>query len=114
MKKIAIVGSRKFKDLSMVHKFVSTLPQDTIIVSGGALGVDSAASQAAKKKGLMVKIFIPDWFAFGKAAGMMRNSLIVDYSDEVYAFHDGTSRGTADTIQKATIAGKLREVFTEL
>ncbi len=113
MKKIAIVGSRKFSDLSMVHKFVDSLPPDTIVVSGGAIGVDSAASEAAKRKGLMVKIFIPDWFAFGKAAGMMRNSLIVDYSDAVYAFHDGTSRGTADTIQKAKAAGKLKEVFTE-
>jgi hypothetical protein len=54
---------------------------------------------------------MPDWFAHGRVAGLMRNSQIVDYAEEVFAFHDGTSRGTLDTIRKAREAGKLRKVF---
>jgi hypothetical protein len=42
----------------------------------------------------------------------MRNSQIVDYAEEVFAFHDGTSRGTLDTIRKAKKAGKLKKIFS--
>lgn len=42
----------------------------------------------------------------GKAAGFMRNQTIVDRSDEVYAFWDGESRGTKDTINKTLRARK--------
>lgn len=111
MKKVAIVGSRRWKNLSKVHEFVASLPPDTIIVSGGAMGVDSAATEAARRNGLPTKVFMPDWFAHGRVAGFMRNSLIVDYADEVYAFHQENSPGTRDTIRKAEKAGKLKKVF---
>jgi len=108
MKKIAIVGSRNYRSEGNVADFVSSLGDDVEIVSGGAGGVDSWAAKYAKGP---IKIFYADWDTFGKSAGVKRNTLIVDYADEVYAFWDGLSNGTLDTIRKAAKEGKLRGIF---
>jgi|ERR1035437_5399223 hypothetical protein len=110
-KKIAIVGSRKFRDLSMVKDYVDSLPEDTVIVSGGAIGVDKAAEEAAVAKGLTTKIFLPDWKSFGLKAGYLRNVQIVDEADEVVAFYDGASKGTAISMDLARKANKPLKII---
>jgi predicted Rossmann fold nucleotide-binding protein DprA/Smf involved in DNA uptake len=109
--RIAIVGSREYAKLDAVRKFVAELPADTVIVSGGARGVDSAAEQAARARGLEVKIFPALWGQYGKRAGFLRNRQIVEASDKVVAFWDGLSAGTLSTIQLATDAKKPVEVI---
>ncbi len=47
-----------------------------------------------------------DWKRLGKRAGFARNQTIVDDCDEVLAWWDGKSRGTAHTIGMARKAGK--------
>lgn len=108
----AIVGSRHFWDLDMVATYVGMLPLDTVIVSGGAAGVDVRATVAAVKRGMPKPIvFLPDWDRYGKRAGPLRNQQIVDECDILTAFWDGRSPGTADSIRRATYAGKLFKVF---
>ena len=107
--KIAIVGSRNYSKEGNVADFVTSLPEDAEIVSGGADGVDTWAIKHAGMRATTV--FAAQWNLFGKGAGMRRNSTIVEYADEVYAFWDGLSRGTLDTIHKAAKAGKLRGIF---
>ncbi len=104
--KIAIVGSRTYPDLNKVVEYVKALPEGTTIVSGGALGPDLVAEKAAKRRGLPTLIFLADWKAEPKEAGAIRNQTIVDHADEVVAFWDGISKGTAITIRKAKAAGK--------
>lgn len=101
MTAIAIVGSRDFPNLEMVQKFVESLDDGTIIVTGGARGVDQAAEDAALPLGLFVQVIKPDWNRYGRGAGMIRNTQIVKASDKVVAFWDGESRGTMDTVKKA-------------
>lgn len=56
-------------------------------------------------------VFKPNIESFGVPyAFFVRNGLIVKYSDEVYAFWDGKSKGTLDGIKKAKIAGKMIKV----
>lgn len=110
--KIAIVGSRGFRRLWKVNAYISELPKDAIIVSGGAYGVDALAVAAGRRYGLAVIEILPDWEKFGKAAGMMRNSDIVAQCDRLVAFWDGMSRGTKDSIDKARKAGKRVEIIT--
>lgn len=107
--KIAIVGSRDFDRLDLVVEYVKSLPPDTIIVSGGARGVDRMAAVAGYNAGLGVVEHRPDWTK-GPHAGFERNSLIVEEADKVVAFWDGKSRGTMDTVRKAANAGKPYEV----
>lgn len=92
--RIAIVGSRTYPDERAVREFVRSLPEGTIIVSGGAAGVDTWAAKAARKRGLKVVEHRADWEALGDVAGPIRNTAIVEDSDEIVAFWDGVSTGT--------------------
>jgi len=103
--RVAVVGSRDFPKLSWVREFVDELPDTTVVVSGGARGVDRAAEVAAAENDLRVESLQPDWSA-GRGAGLVRNSDIVARADIVVAFWDGASRGTMDTVGKAREAGK--------
>jgi hypothetical protein len=109
--KIALVGSREYKHLGLVVKYVKSLPADTIIVSGGARGVDSVAANTARDCGLEVEIIPALWNVYGRQAGMIRNGEIVRKADQVIAFWDETSRGTLDSIKKAKAQNKPLEVY---
>ena len=105
--RVAIVGSRNYCALWEVGRLVRALRAlDPVVVSGGARGVDQVAALAAAMNGLLCEIFPARWAALGKSAGMRRNQDIVDRSDAVVAFWDGSSRGTADTVDRATRVGK--------
>ncbi len=113
--KVAIVGSRDYPHLDFVRAIVQQIHRkypNAIIVSGGARGVDRAAEEEARRLGMRPpKVFLADWNAHGRAAGMLRNSEIVAESEIVLAFWDGRSRGTLDTITKAQAAGKRVFVY---
>lgn len=110
-KRVAIVGTRVYPHLDRVRSYIATLPPDTTIVSGGALGVDSTAEQAARARGLDVLIFRADWQRDGKGAGLKRNTQIVESADVVVAFWDGESAGTLDSIKKATKRNKKVVIY---
>ena len=103
--RVAIVGSRDYDALGLVRRYVRSLPKDTVVVSGGAIGVDSVAADEAQKCGLQTTVYLPNWKTFGKSAGFKRNSQIVNDCDLLVAFWDGVSRGTKDSIDKAAAAG---------
>lgn len=107
---VAIVGSRDYSNLEAVRAYVQSLPKDTVIVSGGARGVDSVAEQEARKCGLKVLIFPAEWEKYGKSAGYRRNVDIVTAADQVVAFWDGESRGTQHSINLARAQGKPLEI----
>ena len=78
-----------------VAEYVMSLPEDSVVVSGGAIGVDSVAVEAARARGLKVVEHLPDYKRHGgKMAPLVRNILIVDDSDEVIAFPAPWSTGT--------------------
>lgn len=109
--RIAIVGSRDYLNLDEVRDYVNSLPDDTIIITGGAKGVDKAAELAACARGLTVVIHEAEWNKHGKAAGPIRNTVIVNDCDKLVAFWDEQTPGTKDSISKAAKAGKLEQVF---
>ncbi len=103
--RVAVVGSRDWLELDKVTKFVKSLPDNTIIVSGGARGVDRVAEEAAVKHGLKVRVFEANWDKHGKSAGMRRNETIVQNSDKLVAFWSNNSRGTANSVLRALHKG---------
>lgn len=134
---VGIVGSRDFVHIELVEEFVAGLPSGTAVVSGGARGVDTAAETTARRSGLTVVSFrprrfdgqwlveritywpdgsqdlhdLPTVYRTFPAAAHVRNGFIVEFADDVYAFWNGRSSGTHDSIRKASDAGKLREVI---
>lgn len=107
--RLAVVGSRSFRDytdlektLSFIHKKVPI----TRIISGGAKGADSLAEQWARENSVDTQVFIPDWETYGKRAGFLRNKQIVDYSEAVVVFWDGKSKGSQHSMKLAKEQGK--------
>lgn len=101
--KVLVCGSRSFDDRVKVFERFSKLPQDTLIISGGADGADSLAELAAMEYHFPINVVKPDWEKHGRAAGPIRNIQMLDMNpDLVIAFYDGVSRGTAHTIKEAT------------
>lgn len=100
--KVAIVGSRNLTvDLK---KF---LPENIKeIVSGGAKGIDTFAKNYALENNIKLVEFLPNYKKYGIKAPLIRNTKIVEYSDVVFAFWNGTSRGTLDTIKKSKLFNK--------
>jgi predicted Rossmann fold nucleotide-binding protein DprA/Smf involved in DNA uptake len=115
MPRVAIVGSRPpthsehwpltyRKLIADVEAYVDSLGLETVVVSGGARGVDRAAICRAKKRGLVV-VEVPAhpalWDRLGKAAGHLRSRVIVDLSRREVAFTYGETPGTMSTIKYA-------------
>jgi predicted Rossmann fold nucleotide-binding protein DprA/Smf involved in DNA uptake len=110
--KLAIIGSRKYPGEAQVRAFVRSLPQDTTIISGGAVGVDTWAVNEAELLGLDTFVIRPDYEAYGRGAPIVRNRQIIRAADRVVAFWDGQSNGTAYTINAARRLGRPVDVFT--
>ena len=103
----AIVGSRGFNNYVGMRRILVLYPI-TQITSGGAAGADTLAAEWSAERGLPAPIiFLPDWAKHGRAAGPIRNQLIVDAADFVVAFWDGKSRGTLSTLRYAQKTNKL-------
>ena len=106
--KIAVIGSRSL-DVTELEKY---LPDDVSeIVSGGAKGVDTAAGLYAKKHGIPLTEFFPDYDTYGRSAPIRRNLEIIAYADQVMAFWDGRSRGTRFVIDRCLKSGKPIRIF---
>ena len=103
--KVAVIGSRGFDDYDLMVKTLDKI-KITLIVSGHAVGADKLGERYAIEKGIETKIFLPDWKNLGKAAGMIRNTDIINEAELVVAFWDGTSKGSADSIEKANKLNK--------
>lgn len=102
LQRIAVVGSRTGVSQEKVVEFVNRLdPEFTVLISGGAQGVDTWAAEAAEARGIRTVIILPNWKKYGKGAGLRRNTEIVLAADDVIAYWDMRSRGTFDTIKKA-------------
>ena len=97
--KIAIVGSRNIK---ISEKDIAEIVSDgDEIVSGGAAGVDSCAAEYAKRFGLGLTEFLPNYSLYGRAAPIVRNKEIVDFADKIVVFWDGSSKGSLSVINYA-------------
>ena len=81
-----------------LEKYVSKADE---IVSGGAVGVDACAASYARRNGMRLTEFLPQYERYGRAAPIVRNKKIVDYADRIVVFWDGRSKGTLSVIRYA-------------
>lgn len=119
---VAIVGARNHPHPSMVREYVRSLPKGTVVVSGGARGVDDAAESTASAIGLTVHVYrsgepavvrreihacaqrevveLSVMLPFREAA-LYRNTLIAIDCDRMVVFPDGSEGGCWDAARDA-------------
>lgn len=96
-----------YRVLQHVREYVAALPDDAVVVSGGAIGVDLEAAASARARGLEVIEHLPDYKTYtGRLAPLVRNKLIVESCDVLVAFPAPWSTGTWHAVRLATDAEK--------
>ncbi len=112
--KIAVIGSRDFKGSNLIPHYLDRELMkyyELSIISGGASGVDTIAKQYAFERQIDYIELKADWRTYGRAAGPIRNKLVVELAETIYAFWDGKSKGTLSVIQFARRLGKPYQVL---
>ena len=106
--RVAVIGSRNLS----VKNLEKYLPAGTSeILSGGARGVDSSARRYALLAGIKLTEFLPEYYKYGRSAPLRRNIAIIENSDLVLAFWDGSSPGTRFVIENCHRLGIPVKVY---
>lgn len=109
---VIIAGGRDFDDYDRLAAFMDqwTLdnnmgPDNTVFVSGEAVGADTLGKKWALSRGYKVLLYPANWNKYGKSAGYIRNKEMAEVSSHLVVFWDGSSNGTGNMIKVATIYG---------
>ena len=115
MKRVCVAGGRDFDKYAVVDWVLTSRyghePGSWIVVSGGARGADSLGERFAREYGLAIERYPADWKTHGNQAGPIRNAQMAEAADELVAFWNGFSRGTANMIEQMLTRGKPVHVF---
>ncbi len=123
MMRILVCGGRDFDDYNLLsrtlHEVVQSAvksPQDniykdTVIIHGWAKGADTMADKWAFTNNIKIERHAANWSKYGRAAGPIRNKVMLREGkpDLIVAFPGDT--GTADMVTQAKAAGvEVREI----
>lgn len=115
--KVLVTGSREWTNWAAIYTALATLPPGSTVVHGHCpRGADHIADILARAIGHSVVRIPADWNRYGRAAGPIRNRLMLTLHpdiEHVLAFPVPQSRGTVDMIRAATAAGKRVTVYRE-
>lgn len=101
--KLLVCGGRDYDDAVLVDEVLAWLAPNCII-EGGALGADTLARRWASATSVPCQTIPADWEAHGKAAGPIRNVIMLEMKpDIVLAFPGG--RGTDNCVKQALARG---------
>lgn len=96
--KLLIAGSRSITEFDLEGHIP---PEVTVIISGGAKGIDTLAEQYADAHGIEKIIIKPDYNRYKRGAPLKRDEEMVELADAVLVIWDGVSRGTKYTADYA-------------
>jgi hypothetical protein len=109
MKRVLVCGGRDFNDVGFICRELDRIRFAvggfSMLIHGNAPGVDKIAGDWAASHGVAVMAFPANWARHGKAAGPIRNGLMLAEGepDFVVAFPGGA--GTASMMRLASEAG---------
>ncbi|MCV6630194.1 MAG: DUF2493 domain-containing protein [Flavobacteriaceae bacterium] len=105
---LIVSGSRHFSNAKLLEYHLNrALGKQTglQILIGGCNGCDALAEDWVKRNQVPYHIFLPEWHAYGRAAGPIRNKQMVRLADGLLAFPIGVSKGTRGIIAMAQKRG---------
>ena len=102
--RLLVCGGREYANRTNVYVTLDHLHRKrgiTCIIAGAARGADSLAADWARSRGITLEEYPADWARFGKQAGPLRNTRMLDEGrpDGVLAFPGGT--GTLNMVNQA-------------
>jgi len=108
--RICVAGGRDITDYSLVKEeldeALTDLPlEDVEIVCGMCEGVDMLGYRYAVERGIAIKEMPADWKTFKRSAGPIRNLAMVRYSNRLFVFWNGKSKGSKDILKAAKRCG---------
>jgi hypothetical protein len=93
--RVIIAGSRTITDCHMVSAFLDYIGiSPSVVLCGGARGVDRCGADWARNKGITVEHFPADWARYGRRAGYIRNADMAKTADALVLIWDGSSPGS--------------------
>ena len=108
MTRVLVCGGRNYADREAVYASLDSLHAErgfTLLIAGGARGVDKLAAQWAQDRGVPTQVYLAAWERLGHKAGPIRNQRMLTEGkpDLVVAFPGG--KGTANMVAQARTAG---------
>lgn len=111
-----VCGDRNWVDLLLIRQTLVKF-HPVVVIEGEARGADKLGRKVAEGLGIPVLPFPANWKLYGKRAGMIRNTQMLDEGkpDIVLAFHNdiANSKGTSNMIMQATNRGIKVILITE-
>ncbi len=106
--RVLVCGGRDYDNKAEVFRELSELRQlcgNLTIITGGAPGADDLARLWALRERQKCITEPADWDKHGKAAGPIRNQLMIDKHKPEFVLAFPGGRGTADMVRRARDAG---------
>ena len=100
--RIIVAGSRRITSYAAISLLLADSPfQITVLLSGGAKGVDTLAEDWATRHGVDVQRYPLNWKLYRSSAPLVRNCEMANAADGFIGIWDGYSSGTMGMIQAA-------------
>lgn len=108
--KILVCGGRDYTNKERLYSFLDKVYEqlshkNITIIHGGARGADYLAGEWASEKSVTIEVFYANWDTYKKAAGAIRNQVMLKEGkpDVVIAFKGG--KGTKNMVDISKKAG---------
>lgn len=100
--KTIIAGSRSINDMRHLERALALSGiAPTVVLCGGAFGVDELGSKWAHANGVPVWGYPAEWSKYGRRAGFVRNITMAEHASALIAVWNGSSPGTKHMIREA-------------
>ncbi len=113
--KLIVAGPRSGpEDPDLIAAAVAASPfsgRVTMLLEGGARGIDRAARLWAEREGVDVATISPDWVRYGRAAGPVRNRAMVGQANGLLLLGNASTRGSKSVLGLAERARRRRPDF---
>jgi hypothetical protein len=108
--RVIIAGSRTITNYTLLCEIMSAVEvmlgePITLVLTGGAAGVDQMGERWAWSHKVQTKLYPTPWAEHGKAAGPIRNRQMASEADALVLLWDGKSPDSKNMLAEAQRAG---------
>lgn len=120
--KVLVTGSRKWADVELIRseirrerEYAKSRGKELVVIHGDCEGADKQSGMVCRTEGIHYMPVPALWGVFGKAAGPLRNDVMVSMRPDIgLVFHEdlANSKGTKDCVERLAKAGIYYRIIT--